>query len=131
MLNRLTNAIRRKLGKPYWSLSGIIKRKVKRAVSYLTNFEEMLATEARLRNVDGVICGHVHQPAAREIDGVLYYNTGDWIENCTALVEHEDGELEILNWRAEIDEGIHIPDSSELVPNLDALLEEAARLELR
>jgi UDP-2,3-diacylglucosamine pyrophosphatase LpxH len=132
MLNRLTNAIRRKFGKPYWSLSGTIKRKVKRAVSYLTNFEEVLSKEARLRNVDGVICGHVHQPAARKIDGILYYNTGDWIENCTALVEHESGELEILHWRPEFGEsGTHLPDATEMVPNLDALLEEAARLRLR
>ncbi len=100
-LNRLVNAVRRRMGRPYWSLSGAIKRKVKQAVKFLTNFEDLLTREARRRRVDGVICGHVHQPALREIDGLLYCNTGDWVENCTALVETESGELRLLWWRQE------------------------------
>ena len=93
-INRVVNAVRRRLGKPYWSLSGAIKRRVKQAVKFATNFEELLIREAKRRKVDGVVCGHIHQPAMREADGILYCNTGDWIESCTALVEHEDGRLE-------------------------------------
>ena len=104
VLNRLVNAVRRWLGKPYWSLSGAIKRKVKQAVKYLNHFEEVLTLEARRQNVDGIICGHIHAPAMREIDGVLYCNTGDWIEHCTALVEKENGELELIWWHDVMDE---------------------------
>jgi UDP-2,3-diacylglucosamine pyrophosphatase LpxH len=97
-LNRMVNAVRRRLGKPYWSFSGAIKRRVKQAVSYVNRFEEILVSEARRHGVDGIICGHIHQPLIREIDGVLYCNAGDWVENCTALVEHQDGRLELLRW---------------------------------
>jgi UDP-2,3-diacylglucosamine pyrophosphatase LpxH len=103
MLNRVVNAFRRRMGKPYWSLSGAIKRKVKQAVKYLTHFEELLTREAKRLKVDGVICGHIHQPAMREMDGILYCNTGDWVENCTAIVEHEDGRLDLLWWHKELD----------------------------
>jgi UDP-2,3-diacylglucosamine pyrophosphatase LpxH len=103
LLNRMVNAVRRRFGKPYWSLSGAIKRKVKQAVKYLTNFEDLMTTEANRQKVDGVICGHVHQPALRTIKGVTYCNTGDWIENCTALAEKEDGSLEIIWWHREMD----------------------------
>ncbi len=98
LLNRMVNAVRRFFGRPYWSFSGVIKRKLKQAVKFLTRFEELLVKEAKRRNVDGVICGHVHQPTLRELEGVLYCNTGDWVENCTALVESESGELTLLWW---------------------------------
>ena len=76
----------------------LLKRQVKDAVSYIDDFEEAVADEARRRGVDGVICGHIHKAEIREIDGILYCNDGDWVESCTALVEHADGRLEILEW---------------------------------
>ena len=100
-INRMVNWVRRLLGRPYWSLSGAIKRKVQSAVKHLTSFEQLLTAEARRRRVDGVICGHTHQPAIQEIEGILYCNTGDWVEHCTALVEHADGRIELVWWAKE------------------------------
>jgi len=97
-LNRWFNSARARLGLPYWSLSKYLKLKVKRAVSYVGDFESALAREARKRGADGVVCGHIHHAEMREIDGVLYCNDGDWVESLTALVEHPSGELEILDW---------------------------------
>lgn len=97
-LNRHLNSLRARLGLPYWSLSKYLKLKVKRAVSYLNDFEEALAREARKRGVQGVVCGHIHHAELRDIGGILYANDGDWVESLTALVEHADGHLEILDW---------------------------------
>ena len=85
---------------PYWSLSAFVKSNLATASDYITAFEEAIASEARKRFFDGVVCGHIHQPRIRDIGGVLYCNDGDWVENCTALVEHIDGRLEIVPWRA-------------------------------
>jgi len=100
-LNRYLNHLRAKFGLPYWSLSKYLKLRVKRAVSFISAFEEALAREARKRGVDGVVCGHIHHAEIRDINGVLYCNDGDWVESLTALVEHDDGRLEILDWSAE------------------------------
>ncbi|HEX7929242.1 MAG TPA: UDP-2,3-diacylglucosamine diphosphatase [bacterium] len=97
-VNHYFNWVRRKLGYPYWSLSAYLKHKVKNAVNFMTNFEQALANEARNRGFDGVVCGHIHKAEMRMIDGILYCNDGDWVESCTALVEHESGALEIINW---------------------------------
>lgn len=97
-INTIFNEVRRKLGYPYWSLSAYLKQKAKRAVEFIGAFETALADEARKRGVDGVVCGHIHKAEMRMIDDVLYCNDGDWVESCTALVEHLDGELEILHW---------------------------------
>lgn len=97
-LNTLLNHIRRRLGFGYWSLSAFLKSRVKNALKFIDNFEDALAGEARRRNLDGVICGHIHKAQMRDIDGTLYVNDGDWVESCTALVEHFDGRLEILKW---------------------------------
>jgi len=97
-LNRWFNLMRGRLGLPYWSLSKYLKLKVKRAVSYVSDFEVAVAREARRRGADGVVCGHIHHAEMREIDGVLYANDGDWVESLTALVEHADGRLEIVDW---------------------------------
>ncbi len=97
-LNTLLNHIRRRLGFGYWSLSAFLKSRVKNALKFIDNFEGALAGEARRRNLDGVICGHIHKAQMRDIDGTLYLNDGDWVESCTALVEHFDGRLEILKW---------------------------------
>ncbi len=98
MLNTVVNRVRRRLGFGYWSLSAFLKVKVKNALQFIENFEGAVAAEARRRGVDGVICGHIHKAEMRDIDGVIYINDGDWVESCTALVEHFDGRLEILHW---------------------------------
>jgi UDP-2,3-diacylglucosamine pyrophosphatase LpxH len=97
-VNTWFNYLRRKLGFGYWSLSAYLKHRVKNAVQFISNFEEAVVAEARRQGVDGVVCGHIHSAEMRMIDGVLYINDGDWVESCTALVEHMDGRLEILPW---------------------------------
>ena len=97
-LNLVFNGIRRRLGLGYWSLSAYLKGKVKNAVSYVGKFEEAVVAETSERGFDAVVCGHIHHAEMREVDGVLYCNDGDWVESCTALVEHLDGRLEILRW---------------------------------
>ena len=99
-LNQWFNHLRAKLGLPYWSLSQFLKHRVKNAVSYITNFEEALAHEARRRGYAGVVCGHIHKAEVRDIGGILYCNDGDWVESLTALVETEAGELKIIDWKA-------------------------------
>ncbi|HEY9537059.1 MAG TPA: UDP-2,3-diacylglucosamine diphosphatase [Kiloniellaceae bacterium] len=97
-VNTWFNFLRRKLGFGYWSLSAYLKHRVKNAVQFIGKFEEAVVAEARRQGVDGVVCGHIHTAEMRMIDGVLYINDGDWVESCTALVEHMDGRLEILPW---------------------------------
>lgn len=98
VLNHWFNLVRRRLGYPYWSLSAYLKSRVKNAVEYVGKFEAAVADEARRRGVDGVVCGHIHKAEIRHIGPVLYCNDGDWVESCTALVEHEDGRLELVDW---------------------------------
>lgn len=102
-LNRWFNATRARMGLPYWSLSKYLKGKVKRAVSYVGDFEAALAREAKRRGANGVVCGHIHHAELRTIDGVLYANDGDWVESLTALVEHVDGRLEIVDWSKRVE----------------------------
>ena len=97
-INDHYNRLRHRLGLSYWSLSQFLKHKVKNAVSYITSFEEALTQEARRRGYDGVVCGHIHRPEIREIDGILYCNDGDWVESLSALVETHAGELKIVHW---------------------------------
>lgn len=97
-VNRQLNRWRTRLGLPYWSLSAYLKHKVKHALNYVLQFEAAVAAEARRRGHQGVVCGHIHRPEMREIDGVLYCNDGDWVESLSALVEHLDGRLEIVHW---------------------------------
>jgi UDP-2,3-diacylglucosamine pyrophosphatase LpxH len=99
-LNQWLNHLRAQMGLPYWSLSQFLKHRVKNAVSYIGKFEEALAAEARRRDLDGVICGHIHKAEIRDIGGILYANDGDWVESLTALVELESGELQIVDWAA-------------------------------
>lgn len=98
-VNRHYNHLRARMGLPYWSLSAYLKQKVKKAVSYISHFEDAVASEARRKGYQGVICGHIHHAEIRTIDGILYCNDGDWVESMTALVEHHDGRLEIINWQ--------------------------------
>jgi UDP-2,3-diacylglucosamine pyrophosphatase LpxH len=101
-LNIAVNWARRRLNLPYWSLSKMAKHKVKNAVEFISRFEETVAHEAALVKVDGVVCGHIHTAEERRFGDITYYNDGDWVEGCTALVEHQDGRMEILHWADEI-----------------------------
>ena len=96
VVNNVYNRLRRRMGYPYWSLSAYLKHKTKSAVNFISAFEETLAKEAKKRQLDGIICGHIHHAEIRDIDGVLYCNDGDWVESCTALVEEWDGSLQVV-----------------------------------
>ena len=96
--NRHINRVRAFFGRPYWSLSAFLKLNVKRALNYVTDFEEAVAKEAKKRGHQGVVCGHIHRAEMRWIDGILYCNDGDWVESRTALVEHLDGRFELIAW---------------------------------
>lgn len=98
-MNRPVNRVRAALDLPYWSLSAYLKRKAKRAVQVVADFEAAVVDAARRAEADGVVCGHIHCAEDREMDGVRYLNCGDWVESCTALAEHVDGRLELLHWR--------------------------------
>ncbi len=74
-------------------------------MNFIGRFEEVLAAEARRVGADGVICGHIHHAADREIEGLRYVNTGDWVESCTAVVEHYDGRLELIRFADQIKAG--------------------------
>jgi UDP-2,3-diacylglucosamine pyrophosphatase LpxH len=98
-LNVVVVACRKFFGFGHWSLSAYLKYKVKKAVEFISRFEEAVVREALERKCEGVICGHIHTPDDRIIDGIHYLNDGDWVESCTALVEHHDGRFEILDWK--------------------------------
>lgn len=97
-INIMVNAVRRRLGFPYWSLSKWAKLKVKEAVNFIGEFEHALAGEANRVGVDGVVCGHIHHAVIAVREGIEYVNTGDWVESCTAIVEHHDGRFELIDW---------------------------------
>ena len=99
-VNRLLSLMRRKLGIPgHWSLADYAKRNVLQAVSFISNFEEAVVHSVKQRGLDGVICGHIHTPAIKHVDGVVYINCGDWVDSCTAIVEHYDGRMELVRWK--------------------------------
>jgi UDP-2,3-diacylglucosamine pyrophosphatase LpxH len=98
-MNTSINAIRRRFGKDYWSLAAYLKHKVKNAVQYIGRFEEAVVTAALREGVDGVICGHIHRAEISTMGDITYMNCGDWVESCTALMEHHDGRIELLQWR--------------------------------
>lgn len=98
LVNRVVTRLRQLLGLPYWSFSSWAKVNVKKAVNFIGSFQTMLTEEARRSQVDGVICGHIHHAAIESYEDVQYINTGDWVESCTAVVEHFDGRMEILHW---------------------------------
>lgn len=98
-LNRAYNWFRRLRGKEYFSLSQAIKARVKQAVSFVGKFEDQVAALARDRGCVGVICGHIHTPADKMIDGIHYLNSGDWVESLTAIVEHHDGRFEVIDFK--------------------------------
>lgn len=96
--NRVVKWVRNLFGLPYWSLASKVNSSVKAAAKLISNYEEALAAEARYQRMDGVVCGHIHHAQLRQIEGVTYANTGDWVDSLTALVEHSDGRLEVLRW---------------------------------
>lgn len=97
-VNTKYNWLRHRLGFGYWSVSKFLKLQIKRAVSYIFQFESNLTDYCRRKGFDGVICGHIHTAEIKNIDGIVYMNDGDWVESCTALVEHYDGRWEIVTW---------------------------------
>jgi len=97
-VNTRYNWIRHRLGFGYWSVSKYLKLQIKRAVSYIFQFESNLTDYCRRKGYDGVICGHIHTAEIKNIDGVVYMNDGDWVESCTSLVENHDGKWEIVQW---------------------------------
>lgn len=96
--NRWYHYYRARFGYPYWSLASYLKRKLKNAMLHVQRFENIVAHETLRRGADGVVCGHIHHPQMRNIDGIDYYNDGDWVEHCTALVESSEGDLSLLHW---------------------------------
>tara|TARA_E500000081_G_scaffold126276_1_gene133357 strand:+ start:679 stop:1485 length:807 start_codon:yes stop_codon:yes gene_type:complete len=97
--NRFWNVIRKIFGyKNYWSLSAFVKYKVKSAVNFISDFEETLALACKKKGYEGVISGHIHHAEIRKIHGIDYMNCGDWVESCTALVEKQDGVIEIIQY---------------------------------
>ncbi|CAN5549377.1 UDP-2,3-diacylglucosamine diphosphatase [soil metagenome] len=95
-LNPLVNAVRRIFGFGYWSLSKAVKKRVKDAVSFIGAYEDAIVRYAERYTVQGVLCGHIHSPIIRQIGETTYYNCGDWVENCSALVEHDNGEIALV-----------------------------------
>ncbi len=116
--NALLNSIRRLRGLPYWSLSAQIKKRVKNAVQFISSFEQAVAHAAAERGANGVVCGHIHTAEIRTIGDLTYYNDGDWVESCTALVEHADGRMEIVDW-AEHKRSLQMP-APDIVPEASA-----------
>ncbi|NEI47697.1 UDP-2,3-diacylglucosamine diphosphatase [Rhizobium leguminosarum] len=120
-INIILAAVRRRLGMPYWSFSAWAKLQVKHAVNFIGEFERVVAEEARKNGADGVICGHIHHAIIQDMDGIRYINTGDWVESCTAVAEHEDGTFELITWRALANSvpalaAIEMHDEGELAP---------------
>ena len=97
--NVVVNKARKLFKLPYWSLSAYLKYKVKEAVNFIGNYEENLSSYAHSRGLDGIVCGHIHHANIRDINGIRYVNCGDWVESCTAVVEHYDGRMEIVKWK--------------------------------
>ncbi|HKY92678.1 MAG TPA: UDP-2,3-diacylglucosamine diphosphatase [Nevskiaceae bacterium] len=110
--NEWVNLARRRLGMRYWSLSAFAKKSVKNAVNIVTEFEDSVARDCRRRGLDGVVCGHIHHAEIRDIGGVKYHNSGDWVESCTALVEDFNGRISVVRW-VEID---HLHESPKVTP---------------
>ena len=98
-LNTLYNGIGKVLGFKYWSLSAYLKHKVKKAIQHVNNFEHIIVNQAREAGVQVVVCGHIHTPGIKDLNGILYINDGDWMESCSAAVEKDDGQFELLEWR--------------------------------
>ena len=123
-INLVLSRVRRLLRRPgYWSLAGYAKQKVKKAVSFIFDFEDAVAHAAQQRGFDGVVCGHIHAAADRRIGNVRYLNCGDWVDTCSAIVEHFDGRIEVVHW------GVHGATASPAPLALPALPSRAVEAE--
>lgn len=100
-MNGAVNSCRRYIGLKYWSLSHYLKTKVKKAVDFIFEFETTLSNYAKSKSYDGIICGHIHVAEIKNLNGIVYMNSGDWVESCTALVETIDGDWQIIHWHNE------------------------------
>ena len=120
--NRWFNAARHRLGLPYWSMSQYLKHKAKHATNFISDFEHVMAAEARRRGCSGVVCGHIHKAEIRSIDGTLYCNDGDWVESLTALVETFDGDLQLIHWRQRLDTSQQLQGFEESLEDKPALV---------
>ncbi len=127
--NTPLNWVRRRLGFGYWSLSAYLKLKVKTAVNFIGEFEHALAEEAKRREVDGIICGHIHHAADRPIVGTRYLNCGDWVESCTALAEDDKGQIHLIRWQDAVAARKAVPalPAEEPTPALPAMLTSPAK----
>lgn len=117
--NTLLNKVRHHFGLDYWSLGAFAKRHVKSFVNIIGQFETVVSEDVQKRGVDGVICGHIHHAMSREMNGIHYVNTGDWVESCTAVAEHADGSLEVIYWADEVRLPTPVPE-----PAVEAVLGE-------
>ncbi len=99
--NRIVSFWRRITGKDYWSLASYLKNRMKNARDAIDIYATAAAREAKQRNLDGVICGHIHLPEIKTIDGISYCNDGDWVEHCSALIENPSGQLSLIHWAQE------------------------------
>ena len=131
-IDRSLNYVRRRLGRRPWQLSAGVKSRIKRVVAFLSGFEQRLLEHAHRKQCQGVVCGHIHIPVIAERDGILYCNAGDWVENCSALLEFDDGELRLVQFCLETGT-ISVRESSPAVPAaaVGAALEDAVRTEPR
>ena len=128
-LNPLINFFRRRFGLGYWSLSAYAKKRVKDAVSFIGRFEEEVVRYAANHHVDAVLCGHIHSAAIRRIGATTYYNCGDWVETCSALVERLDGSIELVKYDPLIRRDPPIAPEFEAIPHTCSVAE-AAQTEL-
>jgi len=106
-VSNFVNNVRRACGRPYWALTEPVKLRLGVAARYIAQFESLAAAHARAQGYDGVVCGHIHRANLTAIDGVVYANTGDWVESCSALTENEAGELSLLRWAQLQDPALH------------------------
>ena len=123
--NSFVNAVRSRLGLPYWSLSAYLKFRVKNAVEFISRYEEAVCQAAAMRGADGVVCGHIHHAEIKQMGAVMYYNDGDGGESCSALVEHFDGRLESLDWSQEFQPRVTAIPTDELDDDEDVVPVEA------
>ena len=126
-LNRQFNRFRKQFGFPYWSLSRYLKCRMKNAMEHISRYVNACISETRRRGYDGVVCGHIHHADIKSIDGILYCNTGDWVENCTALTEDRQGRLSIIRW---VEESTRLMSESDVdgigIPEVEAIARKAA-----
>jgi UDP-2,3-diacylglucosamine pyrophosphatase LpxH len=98
IINIYLNKIRKLFGMPYWSLSSYLKQTVKESVNFIGDYESTLSNYVKSKKLNGVVCGHIHHANISDMNGIRYMNCGDWVESCTALVEHYNGSFEIIKW---------------------------------